>query len=91
MSTTPVSEISGNAPDKVKAIVGDLDGLFRAVRGNNIKMGSRFGDSILLRFKVAEVSINKKAEEPKKLEGRVVVETVVEEGEDTFRQLTIIF
>ncbi|KAF8644452.1 hypothetical protein AX16_008451 [Volvariella volvacea WC 439] len=38
-----------------------------------------FGDSIVKRLMTTEVSINQKAEEPKKLEGRVVCEITVDE------------
>ena len=56
----------------------DVDKFYSGYAGKTTS--DTFGQSIQRRLKVVEVSVNKKAEEPKKLEGRVVLETVVEEG-----------
>lgn len=78
MSSTAVdvSTIAGNASDDIKTFLGDASNLF----GNRTDFpGPIFGEAIQKRLRVTEVSVNKKAEEPKKLEGRVVLETVIEE------------
>jgi len=66
------SKISGNVSDDVKKIVCSLD---------DHSISRRFGVSILRRMKVTEVSVLTKAEEPEKLESRVVCELDVKEGE----------
>ncbi|KAF5333617.1 hypothetical protein D9611_002767 [Ephemerocybe angulata] len=74
--TIDVSAISGNAPVEVKEFVGDVSGIFA---NNTEHQGPLFGEAIQDRLRVTEVSINQKAEAPKKLEGRVVIETIIEE------------
>ncbi|TDL18590.1 hypothetical protein BD410DRAFT_793126 [Rickenella mellea] len=65
-----VSHIAGNASDDLKGHVLAMQRLFMGD-------GTAFGDSIGRRVKVAEVSVRKKADEPEKLEGRVVCEIIV--------------
>ncbi|KAL0576597.1 hypothetical protein V5O48_005390 [Marasmius crinis-equi] len=72
-----ISSITGDAPDHVKAFLADpttledVSGQSQTVRG--------FGYDIIARMKVEEVSVTKKADEPQKLEGRVVVKMKVEQ------------
>ena len=67
-----VSKIAGNVSDDIKKTVRSLE---------NALMTRTFGQSILGRTMVTEVSVLAKADEPERLEGRVVCELVVEEGE----------
>ncbi|KAF9480158.1 hypothetical protein BDN70DRAFT_877903 [Pholiota conissans] len=73
-----ISHIAGNASDEIKQIVGDPGG-FLTGRRNPQHNGPIFGEEIQRRLKVTEISIQKKAEEERKLEARYVVEIIVEE------------
>jgi len=73
-----LSHISGNATDDIKRILGNPGRFYRQLQPENTP--PMFGDSILTRMVVTEISINNKAEEPKKVEGRVVLELDVAEG-----------
>ncbi|KAH6902822.1 hypothetical protein BKA70DRAFT_1374281 [Coprinopsis sp. MPI-PUGE-AT-0042] len=66
-----ISHIIGNAPDNVKRV-------------QIPSQGPIFGEEIHKRMVVTEVSIIPKIEEPKKNEGRVVIEMEVAEG-STFK------
>ena len=81
MTDVDTSKIAGNVSDDIKKIVGDLGRVFfRRSLGNDFT--SRiFGGPTLNRTTVTEVSVLAKAEEPEKLEARVVCELDVEEGE----------
>jgi len=68
------SKIAGNVSDDIKKTVRSLE---------NALTGRIFGGSVLSRTKVKEVSILAKAEEPERLEGRVVCELDVAEGEQS--------
>lgn len=71
-----ISHIAGNAPDNVKRLVGDPKTFFTGgSSGHPI-----FGEAIQRRLSAIEMSINKKAEEPKKTEARYVMEIEVAEG-----------
>jgi acyl-coenzyme A thioesterase 13 len=72
-----ISHIVGNASDNIKRSVGNPAGLF----WNQDFESPLFGESIQNRMKVVEISLNRKAEEQKKLEARVVVELDVTEGQ----------
>ncbi|PPQ81653.1 hypothetical protein CVT24_002831 [Panaeolus cyanescens] len=81
--TTPTfdpSAVKGNAPDKIKKLLGCPRAFFTSF----LKPGERelnvFGKDIQERMVVTEISIIRKAEEPKKLEGRAVLEIEVTEG-----------
>ncbi|KAJ6542645.1 HotDog domain-containing protein [Mycena capillaripes] len=67
--------ISGNVEPELLEAFADLPTMF----GLNRKEKPGFGDSILRALVVTEASIQKKAEEPLKQEGRVVCEIVVTE------------
>lgn len=71
-----ISQIAGNASDDIKRIIGNF---FQNYKGNHVRPPV-FGESIQERMKVVEISLNRKAEEEKKLEARVVVELDVTEG-----------
>ena len=62
-----ISHISGNASDDLKRVLGDLPELF----GNRLTDVPRpnFGEDIIKRMVVTKISMNKKADEPMKLEG----------------------
>jgi acyl-coenzyme A thioesterase 13 len=65
--------VQGNASVEVKQHVLAMLNIF-------MSKGKGFADSVGSRIQVAEVDIRPKDDEPKKLEGRVVCEVVVEEG-----------
>ncbi|KAG6812150.1 hypothetical protein H0H92_004149 [Tricholoma furcatifolium] len=71
-----VSKVAGNAPDHVKAVVANTSMFYRHIDG--VK-GPIFGEAITKRMAVTEISIDKKAEEPLKSEGRVVCELTVQD------------
>ncbi|KAF8163831.1 HotDog domain-containing protein [Crassisporium funariophilum] len=73
-----ISRITGNATDNTKRNLGDPGSFFQNRRPEEIR-APIFGESIQRRLKVTEISVNKKPEEDKKLEGRVVMELDVEE------------
>lgn len=80
-ASVDISTISGNAPPAVKKAVANP----RARVTTSDHAGRRFADSVGGRLRVTEVSINQKAEEPEKLEGRVVCDLTVEEGSSIAR------
>ncbi|KAJ7777596.1 HotDog domain-containing protein [Mycena maculata] len=67
---------TGNSDEKVKEMLSDLTTVF-ALRRPNHK--PTFGDSIIERMVVTHASVDSKAEEPLKKEGRVVCELIVTE------------
>lgn len=70
--------IAGNVSEELKEQFSDLHSLFgMKLEGAAMPL---FGDSIIRRLQVTEISIQKKAEEPLKDEGRVVLEIEVREG-----------
>ncbi|KAF8165886.1 HotDog domain-containing protein, partial [Crassisporium funariophilum] len=73
-----ISHITGNASDDTKRILGDPGSFFQIRRPEEVR-APIFGESITQRIQVTEISVNKKPEEDKKLEGRVVMELDVEE------------
>lgn len=73
-----ISHISGNASDDIKRILGNPGRFYRHFQPSNTP--PIFGDSIQTRMVVTEISINNKAEEPRKVEGRVVLELDVADG-----------
>ena len=78
------SQIKGNASDDIKRTIGNPSGFFQTilVTDPTSHPSSRiFGGSILKRMKTVEVSLNRKAEEEKKMEARVVVELLVDVAE----------
>lgn len=74
------SKIGGNASIETKEALADVP-LFYGIYTGSVHKGPIFAEDIHDRLRVTEISINKKAEEPNKLEGRVVQELTVEEGE----------
>ncbi|KAG5644819.1 hypothetical protein DXG03_007641 [Asterophora parasitica] len=78
-----IDRISGNAPDDVKAVVADTSVFFVLARNIEGVNGPIFGEAITKRLVVTEVSVDKKIEEPSRMEGRVVCELTVEDGEET--------
>ncbi|KAJ7621291.1 HotDog domain-containing protein [Roridomyces roridus] len=68
-----MSAISGNASDEVKTVLSDIPKFFGA------RVPNRFGDSIVQRMKVTHASLEPKADEPRKKEGKVVCEVEVRE------------
>jgi acyl-coenzyme A thioesterase 13 len=74
-----ISQITGNASDDIKRTLGNPGDFFQN-RVEDVK-SSIFGESVQKRLKVVEISLNRKAEEEKKLEARVVVELDVTEGQ----------
>ena len=77
-----ISQITGNASDDIKRAIGNPGSFFQSHRVEDLSSeSSAFGESILKRMKVVEISLNRKAEEEKKMEARVVVELDVSEGE----------
>ena len=73
-SAVGISHIAGNAPDDVKSF---LENLLTSPRTGR---SPTFAESIERRLKVTEVSIQKKSEEERKTEARVVLELEVSEG-----------
>ncbi|KAF9463089.1 hypothetical protein BDZ94DRAFT_1260034 [Collybia nuda] len=72
-----ITQIAGNASDDIKRLLGKPCAYF-----TNLPPGPHgliFGQSIVERLVVTEISVHRKAEEPKKLEGRLVCELVVDE------------
>ncbi len=74
-----VSHVSGNAPNDIKRVLSNTTAFFANRHPGKIE-GKIFVEDMQKRFKVTEVSILQKVEEPNKLEGRVVVELEVMEG-----------
>ncbi|KAF9476728.1 hypothetical protein BDN70DRAFT_907521 [Pholiota conissans] len=71
-----VSRVAGNAPDHIKRVICNTTAFFANRHPEHIKRPI-FVEAMQERFKVTEVSIVQKADEPKKLEGRVVLEVDV--------------
>jgi len=75
--------IGGNASDDVKRFVGNMSALLHRrgqfADGNALPRKKMFGEDIVDRMVVKEVSVIQKAEEPLKTEGRVVCEITVDE------------
>lgn len=80
-----ISQIKGNASDDIKRTIGNPGSFFQIFGHAGVKDPSSrslmFGVSILKRLKAVEISLNRKAEEEKKMEARVVVELDVTEGQ----------
>ncbi|KAF9058184.1 HotDog domain-containing protein [Panaeolus papilionaceus] len=74
-----ISHIAGNAPDNVKRLVGDPKTFFTSQTPGGSSGHPIFGEAIQRRLSAIEMSINKKAEEPKKTEARYVMEIEVAE------------
>ncbi|KAF8871375.1 HotDog domain-containing protein [Gymnopilus junonius] len=72
-STVDISRIAGNASDDIKRFLGII------LTSPRKERSPAFAESIQRRLKVTEVSINKKAEEERKTEARVVLELEVSE------------
>lgn len=75
-----ISQIAGNASDDIKRIIGNPSDFFQNHHVKDFR-SPIFGESIQKRMKVVEISLNRKAEEEKKLEARLVVELDVTEGQ----------
>lgn len=72
ISTRHVSEIDGNATAEVKKIIGDTA---------TDRVNTGFASLVGRRLLVKEVSYIQKAEEPTRMECRIVVEITVDDGE----------
>ena len=70
-----VSHISGNASDEIKQLFSSPGFLMPTEASGPI-----FGDSIVKKMVITEISIDKKVDEPRKLECRFVFELTVENG-----------
>lgn len=79
-STFDASQVAGNAPFHVKQTLGHPMAYLKSVIPKENHEKNLFCKAIYERLKVTEISIEKKLDEESKLEGRVVVEIVVEEG-----------
>ncbi|PPQ94811.1 hypothetical protein CVT25_007448 [Psilocybe cyanescens] len=73
-----ISKIAGNGSDELKQLLGDIGEFFHTRRAAGMST-SGFGEAIQRRLRVTEISINKKAEEERKTEARVVMEIEVHE------------
>ncbi|TEB32209.1 hypothetical protein FA13DRAFT_1731965 [Coprinellus micaceus] len=73
------SKIAGNAPLHVKQTLGNPIKWLEGLVAPEFKNANFFGKAIYARLRVTEISVDKKVDEESKLEGRVIVETVVEE------------
>jgi hypothetical protein len=69
--------ISGNASPQIKEFFSELSNVFGSRRVND---KPAFGNDIATRLSVTHASIDKKADEPLKEEGKVVCELIVTEG-----------
>ena len=78
-----ISQITGNASDDIKRTIGNPSSFFESHRVEDLS-SSEFGGSILKRMKTVEISLNRKTEEEKKMEARVVVELDVTEGQSVY-------
>ena len=78
--TFDIAQITGNALNEIKQTAGNPGHFF----ANRRFTAPIFGESIQKRLKVTEISINKKEEEERKLEARVVLEIDVTEGDWIF-------
>ncbi|KAJ3499529.1 hypothetical protein NMY22_g19500 [Coprinellus aureogranulatus] len=74
-----ISSIAGNAPLHVKQALNGLVTSLDSITPPEHRGRSMFGTEVYSRLKITEVSILKKVDEESKLEGRVVVEAIVEE------------
>jgi acyl-coenzyme A thioesterase 13 len=72
-----ISQVAGNASEHIKRQLGDI---WSAKTRPLLLLNSTFGRAIGRRFKLTELSIISKADEPNKLEGRAVLEIDVAEG-----------
>lgn len=72
-----VSTIGGNASQDVKDFVSHVFWNIMTNRDN----GYGFAYNVGRRLRLREISFIKKAEEPERMEGRVVVEIVVDKGD----------
>jgi acyl-coenzyme A thioesterase 13 len=70
--------IGGNASKELKQSLFDI--VIAAAKSIKVRGIRGFEPDIITRLEWTEVSVLKNAEEPKKLEGRVVSETTVEDG-----------
>ncbi|TFK44002.1 hypothetical protein BDQ12DRAFT_731952 [Crucibulum laeve] len=77
-SDIDINAIAGNASGDIKHILGN-PGAFFANRTGEEFSSPLFGESIQNRLVVTEISVDKKEAEPKKLEGKVVLEIDVVE------------
>lgn len=73
LDSEDIAKITGNASNEIKEHVATVLYLFMG-------RGTGFADTVGEKIRVTEVSIVEKAEEPAKMEGRVVCEIVVAKG-----------
>lgn len=78
------SNISGNASEEIKRLLGDIPTIFGTYFKPEGQSYNGFGKIIKDRMVVTELSILQKAEEPNKLEGRAVLEIDVLQGMHVF-------
>jgi acyl-coenzyme A thioesterase 13 len=72
------SHISGNASDEVKRVFSNPGDLL--IMRPTATAGPIFGESIVKKMMVTEIAVEKKVEEPQKLEGRFICEITVGDG-----------
>jgi acyl-coenzyme A thioesterase 13 len=72
--------ISGNLDSKALKYFSNILNFFWDESQGEAWIRRLFGDSIIRRLVVTQASVNQKAEEPLKQEGRVVCELIVTEG-----------
>ena len=80
--TFDIAHIAGNASDEIKQLAGNPGDFF--ANRSPVITSPIFGESVQRRLKVTEISIQKKKEEERKLEARMVFEIDVTEGEWEF-------
>jgi len=78
-----VSEIKGNAADKTKRILGNVQEIFRNHSSASDSDGATFTERMHRSMEVIEISVNPADAEPKKMEGKVIIELTVHPGTRT--------
>ncbi|KAJ3501718.1 hypothetical protein NLJ89_g9215 [Agrocybe chaxingu] len=74
-----VNSVAGNAPDNIKRLLGNPRAFYESFQDPRKPPVDYFGKAIEKRMVITEISILEKADEPNKLEGRAVLEIVVEQ------------
>jgi len=74
------TKIAGNAPFEVKQKLANVSEYFEQFAPERFKGMNIFGKSIFERFEITEISVERKRDGEKEMEGRVVLELDVAEG-----------
>ena len=84
MNEVDVSQVEGNASPEIKraslSLVQHLETPRQSTSRSTGELFRGFETELLSRLRLVEVSILPKAEEPEKLEGRIVFELIADEG-----------